>query len=573
MTPSTPSPGRLALGIAVTAVSLASLSAATPTWSNSSTDGLWSTPANWNTGNRPLSSDTAIFPAGLGGTVTLDAVMVTDVLTSPTAQSIQFHDDYTVTGSSFIRPGGNVGIGVSSSSTVNFNAPLTSASLALDVDGMLEITGPLGGSMNLDKSGTGTVILSGTNTTTGDREVYEGTLQITSDAAWGSSHSIRVDPSATLDASAMTVPIQIPSGDFANIYGTFRGDLTTSGYLQGNGQIDGTVHAEAGSYVLPDNDGQLHVTGDFTFDASAEIEFYIAHTTPLVGYNQMRVGGIVSLDGDLLLDSDPVLPEGESFFLLLNDGNDPIDGTFDGLPEGGVIPIGNGLALQITYQANGDGGAAGNDVGVTVVPDLVSTDLALTVDAPLAVDLGAAFAVTYTINNLGPNDSTASSLEVELPAAATFNGSTPAGSVIHNLLTIPVTALTHGSSTTVTLNFTAPVTTGSVFVAPWIYNGTGDAIDSNNYAPSMTAVLPGSVPVLDSFHVDPENDLFSLTLETVPDVRYGFQRSIDLVAWADLDEFLGNGNLMEFHPPMEDASVFFRFRILPYAEDGVGEPE
>ncbi|HEY1123859.1 MAG TPA: autotransporter-associated beta strand repeat-containing protein, partial [Haloferula sp.] len=205
--------------------------------------------------------------------------------------------------------------------------------------------------MNLEKSGTGTLILSGTNSFIGYSDAYEGTLRIANNAAWSISHSFYIETDATLDALAMTVPVDVPSNHFANVYGSFLGDLTVSGYLEGNGFIDGNVHVQAGAYVLPDYDGQLHVTGDFTLDRTAEIEFYLASTTPMLEYNQMRVGGTVTLDGDLLLGSDPVLVEGDSFFLLLNDGTDPIHGTFHNLPEGGVIAIGNGLALQVTYQA------------------------------------------------------------------------------------------------------------------------------------------------------------------------------------------------------------------------------
>jgi hypothetical protein len=85
-----------------------------------------------------------------------------------------------------------------------------------------------------------------------------------------------------------------------------------------------------------------------------------------------------------------------------------------------------------------------------------------------------------------------------------------------------LSALANGSSTTVTLNFTAPAATGSVFVAPWIYNGTGDANDTNDHTPSVTTVLPGGVPVIDSFSTDPGDGTFTLGMETIPDVHYVF---------------------------------------------------
>ena len=136
-----------------------------------------------------------------------------------------------------------------------------------------------------------------------------------------------------------------------------------------------------------------------------------------------------------------------------------------------------------------------------------------------------------------------------------------------------MSALANGSSTTVTLNFTAPSAAGSIFVAPWIYNGAGDANDTNNYAPSVTAVLPGGVPVIDSFGTDPGDGTFTLGMETIPDVRYVFQQSIDLENWDDLLEFLGDGELMQFQHSTDETKEFFRFSILPYDTGGVGTPE
>ena len=122
----------------------------------------------------------------------------------------------------------------------------------------------------------------------------------------------------------------------------------------------------------------------------------------------------------------------------------------------------------------------------------------------------------------------------------------------------------YGNNISVTIGFTAPATAGPVFLAPWIYNGTGDPYSGNDYAPSMTAVLPGGVPVIDSLTVDPETDTLVLGMTTLEDVRYVLQQSIDLQGWNDLFEFLGDGEPMQFPQPMDETKEFFRFSILPY---------
>jgi hypothetical protein len=279
----------------------------------------------------------------------------------------------------------------------------------------------------------------------------------------------------------------------------------------------------------------------------------------------------VNLSGELYAGVDPSLVVNDSAVLILNDGSDPINGTFAGLPEGAGIPVGNGLALQVTYLANGDGGAVGNDFGVTVVVDTFSTDLALTVDAPLAVDFGANFSLTYTVENLGPANSTGSTLDIPLPANAVFVGSTPAGTVNAGTLSIPVPALALSATTNITLQFTAPATEAAVLVEPFL---TANGVDGNgfdNQAPSVTAVLAGGCPVLSTFVVDEVNDELTLGIDTIPGVSYVLQRSTGLDVWDDYWYFSGDGNVQEFFLPMTEPKEFFRFSILPYDIGGGGE--
>ncbi len=83
----------------------------------------------------------------------------------------------------------------------------------------------------------------------------------------------------------------------------------------------------------------------------------------------VKVLGHVRLTGATLQLSGSYAPAlyGECFLIVDNDGTDPIDGTFTGLPEGAVIPF-NGRDLKITYL-----GGDGNDVILATEPDYTIT--------------------------------------------------------------------------------------------------------------------------------------------------------------------------------------------------------
>ncbi len=435
--------------------------------------------------------------------------------------------------------------------------------LDLECAGTLEISGPVSGEIHLDKLGTGTAILSGSNSYFGDLSVYEGTLEIATNASWGTPGYVYIETGATLDVSSMTTPIGLPVDEYIGVYGTLLGDVSTPSYLEGNGLLDGDLHAQAASYLYPDFNGLLHVTGDFTLDAAAVIDFYADGLVPQMDYNRMRVGGAVNLSGGIYLYGVASLVVNDSFVFILNDGADPINGTFAGLPEGAGIPIGNGLALQVTYLANGDGGAVGNDFGATVVVDTFSTDLALTVNAPLAVDFGSNFTINYTVENFGPANSTGSTLAIPLPVNAVLVGSTPAGTVNAGTLTIPVPALTASSTTIVTVQFTAPGTEAAVLVEPVLTASGIDGDVFNSQATSVTAVMAGGCVILSTFDVDQVNGEITLGIDTITGVSYVLQSSTGLDVWSDDSFFAGDGQIQEFIVPITEPKEFFRFRIVP----------
>jgi hypothetical protein len=79
----------------------------------------------------------------------------------------------------------------------------------------------------------------------------------------------------------------------------------------------------------------------------------------------------VQLQGGLLaLTIGAGIKEGDLFFVLANDGVDPITGTFLDLPNRSVFTQG-GQGFQISYDANLTTGTleGGNDIALLAVPE------------------------------------------------------------------------------------------------------------------------------------------------------------------------------------------------------------
>ncbi len=95
-------------------------------------------------------------------------------------------------------------------------------------------------------------------------------------------------------------------------------------------------------------------------------------------HDQLNVNGEIDLGGAALNIVPSFTPSvGDKFTILLNDGTDPITGTFAGLAEGATFAAG-GVNFKISYK--GTNGSTGNDVVLTV-DSLVETPLPVTLSA------------------------------------------------------------------------------------------------------------------------------------------------------------------------------------------------
>ena len=151
------------------------------------------------------------------------------------------------------------------------------------------------------------------------------------------------------------------------------GTLSVNGLL-GNGSVHvysgavlagvgyaGPVSALSGK-VAPGNSPGLLSSANFALGSSTTLEIELAGTSPGLEYDQISVIGTVDLGG-ASLHVQLQFPSAVSneFLIINNDGNDPVNGTFNGVTEGGTF-YANGAQFQISYK-----GGDGNDVVLTQI--------------------------------------------------------------------------------------------------------------------------------------------------------------------------------------------------------------
>jgi hypothetical protein len=133
--------------------------------------------------------------------------------------------------------------------------------------------------------------------------------------------------------------------------------VLNGGTLAGTGHVSKVASVGGGMIAPGGSPGAL-------FTANLQLRENVTCAVELTASDcdSVRVMGTVDCGGATLAVSGNPPGYGESRVIVDNDGAEPVNGTFSGLPEGASLPLGGGI-VSITYS-----GGDGNDIALTRVP-------------------------------------------------------------------------------------------------------------------------------------------------------------------------------------------------------------
>jgi autotransporter-associated beta strand protein len=322
--------------------SLASIaSAATYTWTGAGDNNHYDNPANWSGGIVPANDGTAtvVFGDQGSGSVQLPLFGLLNLA------SIQFQtsSSYTFSGLALINV--NDGLDASAANGIRFS-PTIAVNLAGSTQnvsvaaGSVEIAGVVLGEARLNKTGSGSLVLSGLNLYSGGTQVDSGSLTFTSTAAIPNAGRIASSAGAyvgvtfnqsvqagflnQIDASAFhgSIGLDTASGQSATTVYSEQLDLTGFSHAAGLGSqtsavVTGNILINSGTdYRFSGGAGTLYVESDLTV-GNSNVDLRSAYGSPLTlvlrGSNGFK-GQVNILNAVLVLDSGKALP-GTSPFL------------------------------------------------------------------------------------------------------------------------------------------------------------------------------------------------------------------------------------------------------------------
>jgi autotransporter-associated beta strand protein len=307
-------------------------------------------------GQTALGSHLVAFRPVTGRSATL-------AVTAPTAE-LGALDDVGSSGSTSVQIG-------NTSNGTDSNLRLVGPQNATFAGAIRDATGQHG---QLTKAGSGTQTLGGANTYTGATNVSGGTLILTGSLSGTSNLAVSAGGGLVCNSTIVT-----------------GGGVTVNGdnsFLGGSGQINlgvgGAVVMGPNTRLSPGNatssTGTLTVSGsplagpNATFSSDHSVwAFEISPATPGgSGFDRLSITGDIALN-------EPTLTlmtnrfEGQVndlFFIIINDGVDPISGSFSGLPQGATVFTNYpAVTFKITYFGDSTTNSpfGGNDVALLVI--------------------------------------------------------------------------------------------------------------------------------------------------------------------------------------------------------------
>ncbi|WP_153110542.1 DUF4347 domain-containing protein [Propionivibrio limicola] len=332
--------------------------------------------------------------------------------TTISAGTLSIAGDANLGSGSVALDGSTSKLQVTGAGTIDNAFSLNNAGAVISNANDVVLSGELSGTGNLNKEGSGTLTLTGTNTFIGATSVAAGVLSISADANLGAgqvslanSTTLQVTGNTTIDnAMALNGSTTVTTDATVTLSGvisgtgsmskqgtgvlelsgnnTFTGTTTVSGgKLTLTGSLTSAVSVDSGATfdgsgtntatVTVQSGGTLGIngsatedlaTGDLTLASGATFIAEIGGASARTGYDQLKVTGAVNLTGATLSASiiNSFVPTADNSFILIdNDGADAVVGTFAGLAEGATVTV-SGRQFTISYV-----GGTGNDVVLT----------------------------------------------------------------------------------------------------------------------------------------------------------------------------------------------------------------
>jgi len=222
-----------------------------------------------------------------------------------------------------------------------------------------------------------TLHLAISNTTSGVVIVDSGILRV--NAGVSNAGSVSIGSSAELTTFSTQTSPSIASIGFqqsAGVTTLSNGTLSTpaslanslritGGILSGSGNLLGNV-LNAGELQIGNPVGALNVTGSYAQSSSGLLSMDWLSDQPILGNDQLRVTGTVSINGNIAINRTGVPAAANEVVFIDNDGIEGIAGTFANLPNNTLVSL-NGRDYKVNYAGNGSN----------------SNDLSLTLDAPM----------------------------------------------------------------------------------------------------------------------------------------------------------------------------------------------
>jgi hypothetical protein len=343
----------------------------------------WSDPANWSPQGVPSPGQVLDFPKGA-----LNRTMNNDLPAGNSVGAMSFFDQYILSGNALTLTGNlstsgdAFGLGLTLNSDVKLGGPVQisvgGSSSYIRFTGDLNLNG-----QTLSVTGYPTYIHG---TLSGTGSIIDGALQIAGGGSFsGTIQASLGNFSGSLPNAAVTATSNLDA------VGTM-GDLTVLSTLTIAGSSAGVLHTK--SVVL----NRLGID-----------------VFPPASSDQLQATGTVTLQGTLQVQIQSGTPAaGQSYKIIDNDGTDPVNGTFAGLPEGAFLTV-NGYSFQISY-AGGDG-----------------NDVVLTAALPNKQWTGAASANWSNPTNWSPQGVPSPGEALDFPKGAlnrTMNNDLPAGTSV-----------------------------------------------------------------------------------------------------------------------------------------------